>query len=306
MEWFMERISKGRFPLFNPYSGKSSLLTVTPETIHSIVFWSKNFGPFLRGGYGEALQKRGYNIFFNFTINTESPLLEPGIPPLAAKLSQLGELCSRFGAASVNWRFDPLCFYRHDNLFGNNLADFPCIAETAEKFGVTRCITSFMDHYRKIQRRVSGMNLVFSDPPIERKVEIILRMERLLTEKGITLFTCCEKEVMDLLPAASRVRTSSCISGPLLMELFGGRVTRARDRGQRQTAGCGCTASKDVGSYDNQPCGHGCLYCYANPGVPVAGTAGRGDNTARDPGSDRRNARQGERGRAERRKGLVE
>ncbi len=276
MDWFMERVGKGRFTLTNPYNGRSSTLTVSPETVHTIVFWSKNFAPFLEGAYGEALLKMGYRLFFNFTVNTPSPLLEPGLPPLEKKLAALGELCARFGPAAVNWRFDPLCFYTENHIPGNNLEGFPRIAETAAKQGVERCITSFMDHYRKIKRRVSGTGLVFSDPPVQKKIEVLLRMERLLAKHHITLMTCCEKEITARLPADSKIRSSACISGDLLMELHGGRVSRAKDRGQRKDGGCSCTVSVDVGSYDNQPCRHGCLYCYANPDVvPGYGTEQR-------------------------------
>ncbi|MBW1644635.1 MAG: DUF1848 family protein [Deltaproteobacteria bacterium] len=54
-----------------------------------MVFWSKNFRPFIENGYGDKLKKRGYNLFFNFTINSYSPLLEPNLPSLADRLDQL-------------------------------------------------------------------------------------------------------------------------------------------------------------------------------------------------------------------------
>ena len=110
MPWFMDRIEKGSFEVSNPFNRKVSIIPSTPDRVHTIVFWSKNFDPFIRRQYGIRLQKKGYHLFFNFTINSESPLLEPHVPALKKRLDQLKYLCSHFGAESVNWRFDPICF----------------------------------------------------------------------------------------------------------------------------------------------------------------------------------------------------
>jgi len=120
MEWFMDRIEKGSFDVINPYNHHISVVPATCENVHSIVFWSKNFRPFIENSYGDKLKKRGYNLFFNFTINSYLPLLEPNLPSLADRLDQLESLCSRFNSNTINWRFDPICFYKTR---GNQLMD---------------------------------------------------------------------------------------------------------------------------------------------------------------------------------------
>ena len=112
MDWFMRQIERESFEVINPYNRHVSIHPATPDNIHTIVFWSKNFGPFIKGGFGEKLVKTGYNLFFNFTINSDSPLLEPNVPFLKERLDQLDFLTSKFGARSINWRFDPVCFYK--------------------------------------------------------------------------------------------------------------------------------------------------------------------------------------------------
>ena len=155
MAWFMERIKKGAFSVVNPFNRRISIVPATPDKVHTIVFWSKNFGPFIRKQYGEQLQQLGYHLFFNFTINSYAPLLEPKLPPLSQRLAQLQSLCERFGAKAINWRFDPICFFRTpEGTLQDNLQDFPDIAADAAAAGITRCITSFMDHYPKIQKRL--------------------------------------------------------------------------------------------------------------------------------------------------------
>jgi len=267
MPWFMAGITQGRFEVLNPYNRIISNVPAGVDQVHSIVFWSKNFGPFLKGGYGEDLAARGYRLFFNFTVNTADRLLEPRVPSLPDRLEQMAQLCRRFGPQVVNWRFDPICFYTTaQNGRADNLNDFELIAGAAARMGIRRCVTSFMDDYAKIRRRTAVIpGFRFTDPPLAQKVSICLRMARTLATCDIGLQTCCEKEVLAALPAGSGIEKGRCIPADLLMALFGGRISLKKDTGQRVLAGCGCHASRDIGSYAWHPCPHDCLFCYANP-----------------------------------------
>jgi hypothetical protein len=267
MDWFMEQIKKGRFEVTNPYNRHKFIVPATPEQIHTIVFWSKNFAPFIKGGFGETLLKKGYNLFFNFTINSNIPLLEPRVPSLRQRLVQLRDLSRNFDSKTINWRFDPICFYTYEEkIVKDTLHDFARIAEWASQCGVSRCITSFMDHYAKIKKRIKSIpGFSFIDPILSEKIEILLEMEKKLSEKKIDLYTCCEKEVLNALPSGSNIRKSSCIPNDLFVKMFGGNLSFKRDTGQRSSKGCGCMISVDIGSYHMHPCYHNCLFCYANP-----------------------------------------
>jgi hypothetical protein len=267
MDWFMEQIKKGRFEVTNPYNRRKFIVPATSEQIHTIVFWSKNFAPFIKGGFGETLLRNGYNLFFNFTINSNIPLLEPRVPSLKQRLVQLRDLSRNFDPKTINWRFDPICFYTYEEkIVKDTLHDFSRIAAWASQCGVTRCITSFMDHYVKITKRIKSIpGFSFIDPILSEKIEILLEMEKKLSEKKIDLYTCCEKEVLNALPSGSNIRKSSCIPNDLFVKMFGGNLSFKRDTGQRSSKGCGCMISVDVGSYHLHPCYHNCLFCYANP-----------------------------------------
>ena len=267
MPWFMKQIGKGFFEVVNPFNQRVSVVPATAERVHTIVFWSKNFRPFIEQAFGPQLLKLGYHLFFNFTINSDNPTLEPNVPPLNERLDQLEYLSKHFGPDAVNWRFDPICFYRTEpDAMQNNLSDFSVIADRAAKLKISRCITSFMDHYPKIHRRLSSRpGFEFIDPPLSEQVDIILNMESQLAALNIRLFTCCEKDLIRALPGASAVSHSSCIPNHLLMELYSGSLSLKKDTGQRVKAGCGCKVSVDIGSYRQQPCFHNCLFCYANP-----------------------------------------
>ncbi len=267
LSWFLNGIDRGYFDVTNPYNQKVRRVAAGPDAVHTIVFWSKDFSRFLAEYAGETLQQRGYHLFFNFTVNSGLSLLEPHIPPLDNRLDQLDDLSRRFGSQSVNWRFDPVCFYRFDDgPIETNLADFSRIADRACKAGIRRCVTSFMDQYTKISRRLSAIpGMSFYDPPPGRKSETLLWMNSLLHPKGIVLHTCCEKEITDRLPDDSGIIENACIPNSLLVELYGGQLSMKKDPGQRRQMGCRCQISVDIGSYRNHPCNHSCLYCYANP-----------------------------------------
>jgi hypothetical protein len=266
-DWFMDRIDRGFFEVANPFTGRIAVVPATPDRVHTVVFWSKNFGPFLAAGMGEELVRRGLHLFFNFSLNSTDQRLEPHVPPLAERLRQLEALCRRFDPRAVTWRFDPICFYTTGRgPVCNNLADFETIARRASQLGIQRCVTSFMDRYAKIERRIPrGSGFRFRDPPLDIKHQVLIDMSKTLAERHIGLFTCCEKDVLAGLPPDTNVRAAACVPNDLLKALYGGNLSLLADRGQRRSRGCGCRVSVDIGSYRDQPCYHNCLFCYANP-----------------------------------------
>jgi len=267
MEWFMNRIEAGSFEIVNPYNGRVSRVIASPENIHTIVFWSKDFGPFIDGGYGERLIEKGYNLFFNFTVNSDSRILEPQIPSLEKRIDQLQYLSRNFNPETINWRFDPICFYnRGGKKSENNFGNFSFIAGRVSDCGIKRCISSFMDHYPKIKKRVAGIpGFSFFDPEHDEKIRILLEMEETLSAKDISLQICCEKNLIEKLPVDSSIRNASCVPNELLAEIYSNDISLGKDYGQRVKKGCGCKTSVDIGSYNLHPCYNNCLFCYANP-----------------------------------------
>ena len=267
MDGFMQGIHNGFFEVQNPYNHKTFVVPASTMDVHTIVFWSKNYGPFIAGDYGRQLEEKGYHLFFNFTLNAMPALLEPGLPNLEERLTQLESLGSQYDPRSIHWRFDPLCFFQTETHgIQDNLKDFSLIAEKAAILGVRRCVTSFMDMYPKIKRRLTRYpGLEFVQVPMQKKVDVLKEMSRILEPMGMLLQTCCEKEVLEQIGDEVPIGRSACIPSDLIMKLFGGRVSLGKDTGQRVKAGCGCFKSVDIGSYNRQPCHHRCLYCYANP-----------------------------------------
>lgn len=267
----MDGIHKGFFEVVNPYNQKRRHVPARPRDTHSIVFWSKNFGPFLSGDFDRSLQRRGYHLFFNFTINAPSSELEPHVPPLSERLRQLTELSQRHDPEAITWRFDPICFFQRPDRPGlhHNLNGLESIADTLATAGIRRCITSFVDRYRKVQNRLPAAGLELIDPPDEVKCDTLLTMAARLGERGITLGLCCEQSLLEALPPDAGIHAGDCIPGPLLGALYGQAFAQKKDPGQRRSHGCTCNIAVDIGSYGQQPCYHNCLFCYANPKDPA-------------------------------------
>jgi len=267
MPWFMTAIDAGCFEVQNPYNRRTVAVPATLDQVHSIVFWSKNYGPFLDQGYAKELVQRGYRLFFNFTINSTHPVLEPMLPALTLRLSQLDRLVDTFGPGCIQWRFDPICFFlERSGHMSDNLDQFEIIARRAAQLGLRLCITSFVDLYRKVLRRAGDQcDLQLIDPPMPQKVATIARLADHLAGLGLQLQLCCEKNLLEALPPGLPVRASSCIPSERLVDLYDPGISLAKDSGQRKAAGCTCGVSRDIGSYNLHPCPHNCLFCYANP-----------------------------------------
>jgi len=265
MEGFMAAVDAGAFETVNPFNGQTRTLEAGPDKVAAIVFWSKNFGLFLKKGFGEALVGRGYTLLFNFTVNSDDDRIEPLVPPLAQRLGQLGALCRRFGPETVQWRFDPICHYRRgDGPVHDNLADFGAIARAAADCGIRRCVTSFADPYAKARKRFAAAGCQMIDLPLADKIAVVGTIADVLTGCGLGLDLCCEPEVLNGLGTSTTVKQSRCISHDRIMQAGGPALSGKPDTGQRRSKGCGCHVSVDIGDYRRQPCRHGCLYCYAN------------------------------------------
>ncbi|OGF98160.1 MAG: hypothetical protein A2Z86_09335 [Candidatus Glassbacteria bacterium GWA2_58_10] len=260
LDWFINCLRKGRFRLTNPFNDAVHTVRVSGKSSTALVFWSKNFGPLIR----RLKELSGWSAVFNFTLNSPDPLLEPGVPPLEDRLEQMKTLALVYGPRAVRWRFDPVVFYRTAGKTRNNLGSFERLLSFAAELGLKTCTVSFMDPYRKIAAREKLLpDFSFSYPGLLEMQEIASRMARTAGNCGIRLLTCCEAGLAGA--GIANLEAGSCIDHGLLNELYALDLDLRQDPGQRKAAGCLCHESVDVGSYRDQPCRCGCLYCYANP-----------------------------------------
>ncbi len=256
MRWLEYRAAKGFVDVSNPVMKyRKYRVSLLPQDVHSIVLWSKDFGPFLKSPLSKS---ESYNWYFNFSL-VDCPEWELNVPPLPKRLEQVKEICQRWSQKHINWRFDPIVFW--DDGKKSNVDSFWKICDFMADSGVTRCTFSFVTWYNKVKKRASVQQLNYWDPPYEQKIETLERMATCARDRNITLESCCD----DSLLTVGGIIRGSCVNGALLTDLTGERSTFARDTSQRP--GCGCTKSADIGSY-SMSCPHSCIYCYAKPMIP--------------------------------------
>lgn len=253
---------RGHVEVANPlYRRRTTRISLRPDDVAWIVFWSRNYGVFPRF----AAHFEPYRLYFQFTINPPEPWLEAHVPPPSAALRQAEWLAARYGGACIAWRYDPIACWRRGERESTNYDPqfFAWLCQELAALGVRRCFTSFADHYAKVQRRLARFDTgaTWIDPPAVQKRAWASELAAIATAHGIALLACCEPTIEDVPGLAA----GACIDGRLLTTLGGERVSTARSS-DTQVAGraaCRCTRALDIGDYGRQPCGYRCLYCYA-------------------------------------------
>jgi DNA repair photolyase len=245
----------------SPY-GVKSRLSLKPEHVKCISWWSKDYGTWIKKS--EKLPKLfgKYKHMFNFTINGYDTL-EPGVESsLDERLQQLKTLSERYTPDAIQYRFDPIVVYRDldDQKVKDNLENFEKIVKFVSECGVKEIHFAFCLSYPKVVKRMKarGKELIVLDD--NAKHEILDKLLVITDKYGMSMYACCTSGVIGY---KGKVKESHCIDGDKIEKLIGKPLNKnAKDKGQRKE--CRCVLSRDAGMY-NQDCKHSCDYCYANP-----------------------------------------
>lgn len=252
--WLQKVLNDGFVIWPNLYNNKDYEIKIKPEEVHSIVLWSRNYRNLLK----DPGKLQEYNLYFQFTLNAYDKVLEPHCPSEEEALNQFREIADRYGVECINWRYDPLLFIKGGNPVEERLETFERLASQMSRIGISRCTVSYTTFYPVVEKRLAAAGLEYFDFEDDFKVHFSERLSDLAMEYGIQLYSCCTP----ILEKNPSILKGSCIDAGELERVFGGRLSHAKDRGQRD--GCGCSKSRDIGSY-TQKCSYQCLYCYATP-----------------------------------------
>ena len=261
-EWLAGVIRAEKAEVLGP-SGRVQVVDLRPESVHTFVLWSKNFGPLIADASGllRALRKYG-QFFFHLTITgLGGTPVEREVPEPQAVLRQIEPLIEIAGRPDrISLRFDPVIYWKEEGGVRTNLGFFEKLAERAAGLGIQNIRTSFAQWYGKSRRRAEKLGFPYLDPTTEDKQRDALYLAGVARSYGLNLYACSQDFVADV----PGIRSSACIDGRLLQETHpeGAPVSVRKDRTQRRE--CRCTESVDIGSY-TQTCRHSCVYCYANP-----------------------------------------
>ena len=103
-KWFMERIRKGYSVWINPFNQKPSYVSFSKTRV--IVFWTKNPQPLIP--YLKELDDRGFNYYFQFTLNDYGKEIEGRVPDLGRRIETFAKLQEHVGSKRIIWRYDPI------------------------------------------------------------------------------------------------------------------------------------------------------------------------------------------------------
>lgn len=247
--WLLNRLKEGFVLVRNPMNPNMvNRVTLKPELTDCIVFWTKNPRPLM----GRLDQLKDYRYYFLFTITPYSPDLERHLPPKEEIIETFIELSRRLGREKVVWRYDPILL--SDTVDADyHLRHFQTMAARLGPY-TERCITSFLDMYKKCERNLKGIHIKMPGP--EEMTQLTAQLNTIAREQGMELVTCAE----DLALSPIGVPHGRCIDDTLIRRICGYPLTAKKDPHQRKT--CLCVESIDIGAYHT--CPHICLYCYAN------------------------------------------
>ena len=260
-EWFIRRLQAGVAYVKNPYGGQINKVSLKPEGIHSIVFWSKNYSPLI--SRMDEIEETTKNLFFHFTITGIPEDIEQSTPPVEDTVNDFIYLAKKYSPVRLVWRFDPVCIT--DKLpFSFYEEMFSRIAERLEGSCI-KCYMSFVQKYKKaLVNFEKYSDHILIDTKEELQKDYARRLSRIADRHGIRLYACCNDYLL-----SGSVHKGSCINSRELSELFNDYSVSSPAAPTRKE--CACTKSIDIGSYDT--CPHGCLYCYANSDKERSGAA---------------------------------
>ena len=264
MEWVIEKINIGNVEVINPFNRKQiSLVSLDPKDVKCWCWWSKNFKEWIKAYHSDqALFDLYKGHYFQFTINSPSELEGNINISLGERFKQMEWLIENFGNLSVNFRFDPIIFYRkkNSNSLSSNLGKFKFIIENISALGLTEMIFSFATIYPKVKNRMISRGFIPIDPPIKKKKEILNKLNFFCEKHNITMKACCQPDLLDI----KGIEQAHCIDAYKIEKIISEPIPKIKDSGQRKS--CGCFKSKDIGGYTGIfRCKHNCDYCYASP-----------------------------------------
>lgn len=254
--WFANRLREGWVQVRSPFGGGIHDVSLRPEHVIAIVFWTKDAAPLVP--FLDEVLAAGHCFTFLYTINNYPEFIEPRVPPVEHSLRVVETVTERYSGSLIRWRYDTIVLsHRLDHAW--HRSNFERLCGRLAPF-TDECIFSFCDYYRKTIRNMERRVPDHVRPTEAECRELAEELADIASHTGIRLLSCSHEFLV-----SARIGSARCIDPEFLA-----RLVDSSERKQALTVlktaptrkGCRCAASRDVGAYDT--CGHGCVYCYAN------------------------------------------
>ena len=246
--WLLKRFEEGYVYTRNPmFPQNVTRYELTPDKVDCVVFCSKNYRPILPRLH-EITDR--FSTYFFYTITAYGKDVEPGVPSIDESIETLRELSSIVGKGRLAWRYDPVLLTEKYTV-QRHLDTFEYMASRIAPY-VSRCIFSFVEIYRKVDKNMPEI-IPMSDDDMRT---LASGLGSIAKKYNLPIQTCGTSGDF----TEFGIGRSGCMTLDILGEANGLTFRRLKHRGMRK--GCGCMESRDIGTYDS--CPNGCRYCYAN------------------------------------------
>ena len=200
-DWFLNRVREGFLDVRNPFNARQiSRISLSPEVVDCIVFWTKNPAPML----GRLRELEGYDFYFQFTLTGYGAEVEAGLPDKRQVLiPTFKRLAQELGRERVVWRYDPIFISErytpeyHLKAFGEIARSLCGSADLV--------VISFLDLYQKIRRNMERLQM--EPMGTEAMLELAGAMAKIAYNCGMAIESCAE--AVDL--SGAGVAHGSCI-----------------------------------------------------------------------------------------------
>jgi len=248
-EWLFTRIKEKFVYVRNPFNLRQiSIISLDPELVDCIVFWSKNPKPMI----DNLNLLKDYKFYFQFTLTPYESDVEARLSPKTEIIETFKKLADIIGPQKVIWRYDPILFNKKYNT-AYHIDKFEKFAGILK--GYTEKVTiSFIDFYKKMTENIKLLEII--EISTEEKNIIAKNFSEIARNNNLSIDTCAE----DIDLSEYGITHARCIDDGLISRITGNNLLVEKDKNQRQE--CGCVRSIDIGEYNS--CSNGCVYCYAN------------------------------------------
>lgn len=219
-KWFMNRIRAGYCTVPNPFNkNQVSLISLKPEDVDVIVFWSRNPYPLIP--YLEELNQRGYRYYFQYTVMNNPPFLDTKSPPVNSSIKTFQELANYVGSQKVIWRYDPIVLSEATDITFH-MDTYKYIANLLAGYSF-RSVISIMDGYAKNNKRLREIektqNIRVSNIDSSRHLldELLPSLAKVANASGMEIFSCAEE--IDF--SSYGIRPGKCIDDEYIEKAFG-------------------------------------------------------------------------------------
>lgn len=249
-DWFFNRVRAGYVYVRNPMNAHQiSSVSLSPEVVDGIVFWTKNPTPMLP----RLEELRDYVYYFQFTLNSYGTDVERNIPSKdRIVVPAFQRLSDAIGPDRVIWRYDPI-FLSETYTMAYHIRYFEELARRLSPY-TKKCTISFLDFYRHTEKNIAALRPVSF--PAEQQERLAKGLAEIAHSYGLRIDTCAEGIEL----AQYGIEHARCIDDRLFEQLLQCPLDSRKDKNQRLE--CGCVESLDIGAYNT--CRNGCRYCYAN------------------------------------------